>query len=231
MERRQFVTLVLLVWWINGFFIWYFAIPIPITRAPTQFFFIDCQKFVAPDDPAVREVVKEVGANYRDLVDWVAQNIVYEYDFINNGASEYYQLPSETLNRRKGDCDEFATLLCSMLRCAGYDAYVAIGQGLAGGHAWVVLHINDTLIPIEPQCTWESQPAELLEEYHAKIYFNEVGLGKTAPLGLWLPVFVFFEFMGYITVTFIAGSLIYKTYKEIKFFYYKRLARKYLSRQ
>jgi transglutaminase-like putative cysteine protease len=52
--------------------------------------------------------------------------------------------PSETLTRGTGDCDDFAILVCSMLRACGIAAEVAVGHACGEdectGHAWVEGH-------------------------------------------------------------------------------------------
>ena len=57
-----------------------------------------------------------------------------------------------------GDCEDFAILLCSLYRAAGYDensAYVVLGYTKDAGHAWVRIYAQvggiGTWINIEPQ--------------------------------------------------------------------------------
>ncbi|GAI61142.1 unnamed protein product, partial [marine sediment metagenome] len=49
---------------------------------------------------------------------------------------EFWQVPSETLVSKMGDCEDTSILLTSLLRCVGIDAYTAIGEYLGYGHAW-----------------------------------------------------------------------------------------------
>jgi transglutaminase-like putative cysteine protease len=55
--------------------------------------------------------------------------------------SEFWQTPSETLERGAGDCEDFAWLAAAMLYEAGYEPYVLLGWLTIGEetyhHAWV----------------------------------------------------------------------------------------------
>jgi hypothetical protein len=87
------------------------------------------------------------------IAEWLRFNIRYESDIENYGDSDYWQFPTETLQRRSGDCEDFAFLAASLLRAKGYsNARVIYGsvtfgldQYLRGlgvtpssqGHMWV----------------------------------------------------------------------------------------------
>jgi transglutaminase-like putative cysteine protease len=80
------------------------------------------------------------------LRDWVQENITYADDFKTYGQSEYWALPSMTLRREQGDCEDGAFLLASMMLAVGvdtdrvrvYGGFVSDGTIEAtGGHAWV----------------------------------------------------------------------------------------------
>jgi len=73
------------------------------------------------------------------LANWVGREITYAHD-----SGEYWKLPRETIADGRGDCEDQAILLCSLLRAAGYDensAFVIVGTleqgGESAGHAWV----------------------------------------------------------------------------------------------
>jgi len=108
--------------------------------------------FITPNDPVVRQKVEKIiSANpllpkWIVLRDWVGRNIEYVKDEALFGRREYWQLPRETLMRGKGDCEDQAILLATMLRAVGYgwdDVYVVCGMTQGEGHAWVVLKIVD----------------------------------------------------------------------------------------
>ena len=95
------------------------------------------KRYITPNDPAVKAAVDEileqqlkVLTDFETLRDWVAWHISYKLDQDMHGVSNYWQLPSETLKLRTGDCEDFAILLCSLLRAFGVPAdqvYVAVG--------------------------------------------------------------------------------------------------------
>lgn len=73
---------------------------------------------------------------------WVANNISYKLDEEQWGVIEYWQTPEETLSLRTGDCEDYAILLCTLLRAYGIDeeqVYVTIGVDAEGyGHAFLI---------------------------------------------------------------------------------------------
>jgi len=86
----------------------------------------EIREFVQPFSPSV------VGAqaDIWDCLDWVCRNISYRED-----VGEFWQLSSETLTKKEGDCEDSAILLTSMLR--GFtNAYVVLGSLQGWGHAW-----------------------------------------------------------------------------------------------
>ncbi|MFW6102623.1 MAG: transglutaminase domain-containing protein [Chloroflexota bacterium] len=80
-------------------------------------------------------------AGFDDIRDWVANNIDYMPDEKRWG-EDYWQTPEETLSHSSGDCEDFSTLLCSLLRAYGIDAervYVALGiDDEEYGHAFLI---------------------------------------------------------------------------------------------
>jgi predicted transglutaminase-like cysteine proteinase len=57
-------------------------------------------------------------------------------------SEDYWQTPEETLSYSTGDCEDFAILLCFLLRAYGIDAeqvYVALGvDNEEQGHAFLL---------------------------------------------------------------------------------------------
>lgn len=117
----------------------------PSTRISEQ-----VKRYVTPDDPAVKALVDDilhkelkVFSDFEELRDWASWYIAYKSDQEIHGKSEYWQFPEETLELRTGDCEDFAILLCSMLRAYGVPSdqvYVACGFGedKTRGHAYLV---------------------------------------------------------------------------------------------
>jgi FtsZ-binding cell division protein ZapB len=105
---------------------------------------LDISKFITPDDSSVEQIVTQVTGGWSDpsdldefwsdvkaMYDWVANNIEYRYDGlypvipIDSSFGVYYttemwQFSNETLDERKGDCEDMAILLTSMI--LNYDA-------------------------------------------------------------------------------------------------------------
>lgn len=82
---------------------------------------------------------------------WVVDNIEYVSDPEEQELLDYWQFPAETLAVKKGDCEDCAFLLASLLLGSGISSYcvrVAIGtierhnRGLEQ-HAWVVYKNED----------------------------------------------------------------------------------------
>ncbi len=106
--------------------------------------------FVTPDERSVESAYKEimggiVFVHWIAIRDWVGKSIDYMNDYESHDANEFWQLGKETLESRTGDSEDFAILLCSLLRRDGWsaeDVYVVIGQNEAGDfHAWVKIRI------------------------------------------------------------------------------------------
>lgn len=107
-------------------------------------------RYITPDDPAVKEFLQDIlnseavaFNDFEKLRDRVSSYISYQYDQDVHGVSEYWQLPSETIELRTGDCEDFAILLCSLLRAYGVPSdqvYVAVGfdKEQTSGHAYLV---------------------------------------------------------------------------------------------
>ena len=114
--------------------------------------------FVTPDDPSVKELVLNITGGWADksstaellsdlkkLYDWVVDNIDYRYDglypvlpdkpmgnlsFVN----EMWQMPNETLELGRGDCEDMAILLASMIRAYGASAELIVIENEIIGH-------------------------------------------------------------------------------------------------
>lgn len=144
--------------------------------------------FVTPRDPELVELKDEVlnknaplkVKGWIALRNWVGDNVQYESDELVHGALEYWQFGRETVNLKTGDCEDFAILLCSLLRAAGYspnDVYVVVGRNIRGYHAWVKINL-DTLgwYNLEPQENgWSTLVGDFLtlSDYQALCEFND----------------------------------------------------------
>jgi transglutaminase-like putative cysteine protease len=143
--------------------------------------------FVTPREPSVvalkNEVLKDAALKLKDWIalrNWVGDNIQYRYDEDVYGVREYWQFGKETISLKTGDCEDFAILLCSLFRAAGYsadDVYVVIGKNAEGYHAWVKINL-DTIgwYNLEPQENgWATLVGDFLtlSDYHALYQFND----------------------------------------------------------
>jgi predicted nucleic acid-binding Zn-ribbon protein len=114
--------------------------------------------FVTPDDPLVKELVLNITGGWTDksstaellsdlkkLYDWVVDNIDYRYDGLYpvlpdkpmgnlSFVDEMWQMPSETLKLRMGDCEDMAILLASMIRAYGASAELIVIENETIGH-------------------------------------------------------------------------------------------------
>ncbi|HEY4711754.1 MAG TPA: transglutaminase-like domain-containing protein [Dehalococcoidia bacterium] len=129
--------------------------------------------FITPDCSLVNECLQGiVGAppyelskdGFDAIRDWVAANVEYKSDEEQWGVDEYWQTPEETLSLRTGDCEDFAILLCTLLRAYGIDEehiYVAIGVDDQGyGHAFLIenWYLDGEWRAIEPQVGTQTFP-------------------------------------------------------------------------
>jgi len=144
------------------------------------------QRFIQPDCPTIQQLASQLDS-IEDAYYWVAQNIFYVPDS-SLGSSEVWLYPSQTIQRKKGDCEDFAILLCSLIRAKGTPAEeVRVVAGLVPsdgelvGHAWVELWYQGTWLPLETT-TRGPQPPPPFEYYlththpeHKRLYwFNDV---------------------------------------------------------
>lgn len=103
--------------------------------------------FITPQDPAVQAVaasiISKLGSNdssqarMREAYNYVTLNIRYVADVTEYGYPEVWAMPSETLKRGVGDCEDLSFLLCSVLHALRIPARVVFGSWRGTGHAWV----------------------------------------------------------------------------------------------
>lgn len=119
--------------------------------------------------------------NWIALRDWVGNNVKYKYDSEAHGQSDYWQLSRETLELRTGDCEDFAILLCSLLRADGWsanDAFVVLGRNSQNEyHAWTKINLGILgWYNLEPQANgWATLIGDYLSlsGYTATCEFND----------------------------------------------------------
>jgi len=154
-----------------------------------------CELFITPNETTVVRVKNKILSdklpfipNWIALRDWVGNNIKYRYDSNVHGTSEYWQLPKETVQLKTGDCEDYAILLCSLLRADGWspnDVYVVLGKNNNGDyHAWVKINLGILgWYNIEPQANGLNTIIGdylSLSGYQATCYFNDHQFHLTA---------------------------------------------------
>ncbi len=106
---------------------------------------VDCpyEVFLKPHETAriLPEALPERTSLRADLeraMVYVNGRITYVSDLDNFGKKDYWQYPRETLESGKGDCEDMALLLASLLMEAGIDdVRVVVGNYEHEPHAWV----------------------------------------------------------------------------------------------
>jgi prefoldin subunit 5 len=101
---------------------------------------LDISDFVTPNDTSVRNIVLSITGGWsnpsdwneywddvKNMYDWIGNNIEYRHDGLFpilpstpagriDYSDEMWQFPNETLDIKKGDCEDMAVLLTSMIR-------------------------------------------------------------------------------------------------------------------
>lgn len=160
----------------------------------------EIKAYITPDCPLVKERLQDIlgdppyeltEAGFDAIRDWVAANIDYKTDEERWGIEEYWQTPEETLSLRTGECEDFAILLCTLLRTYGIDEehiFVAIGVDDKGyGHAFIIenWYLDGEWRALEPQAGAQTFPPaprfkdysladfKLLRDYEIILAFND----------------------------------------------------------
>jgi hypothetical protein len=152
----------------------YFAIRYQLNQRSQHY---DLERFITPNDTAVQQTIADVTGGWSDpsdwdeywtdleaLYDWVVSNIQYNYDglfpvlpSVMSGdvayITEMWQFPNETLSVRRGDCEDMAILLCSLVRgySQEYWAECILIVSSSSGHAAVQIPVaEDKLAILDP---------------------------------------------------------------------------------
>jgi hypothetical protein len=175
----------------------------------------DPRVLITVDDPVVGAKVEEITTPYstpgqtqyalfayvRDEIEYTTEGNPKKWEYPRSFLqfkSDFWQLPRETIEWGKGDCEDLAILMCTLLRAEGVGAsHVRIVLGAVdfgggqSGHAWIELKMNGTWYVLETTCTscnfvkksdyYDYFSAEVWgwfndKEYHAEKSFE---IGKT----------------------------------------------------
>jgi hypothetical protein len=190
------------------------------------------ETFITPEDPSVSNIVVDITGGWSNNSDWdefwnevkamyywVIDNIEYRYDGLSPNLpddpsstvdywNEMWQFPNETLSLEKGDCEDMAILLCSMMRCYNDMKYKTECIGITSstiGHLAVQCPLDEKLVIFDPAGQYYSS------NFWGDIVFNEVSTEINNWLDYWKPemgkdVYVDSVFSDYINRTFTSTS-------------------------
>lgn len=112
----------------------------------------DYSIYLQSPNTSIKELATSITQNIQSNDDkaysilmWVKDNIQYKTDIENYSKMEYWALPTETVKRNSGDCEDQAFLIHSLMlnadvpweRIKTYGGYVYAGPGAPyGGHGW-----------------------------------------------------------------------------------------------
>lgn len=134
----------------------------------------DVELFITPNDTSVQQTIDQVTGGWSDpsdwneywtdlkaLYDWVVSNIPYNYDGLFpvlpsimsddvNYTTEMWQFPNETLSLGRGDCEDLAILLCSLVRGYSQDYWIEciLITSSSAGHAAVQIPVSEDKLAI-----------------------------------------------------------------------------------
>ena len=190
---------------------------------------INIEPFITPQEQAVRGIVYNITGGWSNpsdwdefwedvkaMYDWVVNNIEYRsdglYPILPSDPSgnldfwdEMWQFPNETLSLRKGDCEDMAILLCSMISCYNdmkYWVECIVIESSTEGHVAVQVPVSGyKLVILDPAGNYYSH------DVWGNIAFNDTAIEVHNWLNYWKPqmgsdVYVARVFSDYIDKTF-----------------------------
>ena len=126
-------------------------------------------------------VIKGLETDYekaKAIHKWVAENIYYDMNYVNNYANFTPLTPIEVLTERRSVCEGYSNLTVAMLNSAGIPAFVTKGYALGvdaanswketkdvdlkPNHAWVEAYVDGRWLTMDP--TWDSYNKTLFKE-------------------------------------------------------------------
>lgn len=129
------------------------------------------KKFIQPDDPIIQEIAVILSNSKNPIA--TAQDFVRKITKYRKQTGEFFRYPTETLEAKKGDCDDSAILLTSILRNYLNPEYVftAVGSHSGEGHAWVVINNDHYSRVIEATAFSTKKINE--SKYKPEVFFND----------------------------------------------------------
>jgi transglutaminase-like putative cysteine protease len=122
---------------------------------------------ITPLDATV--VSAAANKNFTDIVDFVST--------LPYAVCQTAQFPNQTLSHGTCFLLDIATTCVSMLRSAGYDAYLVEGNTSTSTNThWVVFSHNGVSYHVDPQQSWKNQQTVDFGSYQANFYIDENGI-------------------------------------------------------
>ena len=116
-------------------------------------------------------------AKARKCLAWVRQEVRYVGDKETWGASEFWALPHEILEKGQDDCDGFATLLYVTLKKNGFSddtIFITCGSVVGGGHAYVVyVSPKDAVHYVLDGCYWSTDSLRVKYGENPNYFFGD----------------------------------------------------------
>jgi len=150
------------------------------------------QQFITPDDSKVKSKVKEIlGSSYdgkltwndmNKIFDWIHNNIKYNYDTYvvgskGNGWGECWLYPSETLSKKRGDCEDQSLLfisLCLAEEKVGW-IFCAELEVDGDGHMAIFINVEGDMMNIYDPTNGYNSPYSMPESQAISSYKSAVG--------------------------------------------------------
>jgi len=117
-----------------------------------------CAMFIEPN-------VQDTGLSFNNIDEiytYMFSNFSQKYDINVHDVDDYWQAPKETLDRRSGDCEDYAIFIMYHLEKIGIDTTLC---GV-DGHAWV--QINMTLYDSNARRTMDVRKANITQSMGLK---------------------------------------------------------------
>ncbi|MGP4082642.1 transglutaminase domain-containing protein [Pseudalkalibacillus sp. R45] len=109
------------------------------------------------------------------VYEYVAKNVTYDVDKLNNESFEFDDSALKTLNEKTGVCEDYSYLTIALLRASGMEARMVTGRATFSfaRHAWVETKVDGKWLLMDP--TWGSgylKDDKFVKKYTDK-YFDQ----------------------------------------------------------
>jgi transglutaminase-like putative cysteine protease len=115
---------------------------------------------IQSDAPEIKSLAAQLTKNKKSqkekalaIYQYVAKNVSYDVDKLNNRTFEFDDSALKTLAEKKGVCQDFAYLTIALLRASGMEAQMVTGYA-GQNHGWVETKVDGRWLTMDP--TWGS---------------------------------------------------------------------------